>query len=166
MTNELKLVKIDVHYCDYLRRYDNKVPYNEGTKELRPFIGVLFKVNSFLYFAPLSSPRTKHLKLKDNIDFLRIDEGRLGAINFNNMLPVHEKNIIEIHLNKEESSIDLKYQKLLKKQLFWLNRNRNKLYRKSKYLYKSYVNKTLNDNVVKRCCDFLLLEKKSLEYNK
>ena len=54
-----------------------------------------------MYFAPLSSPKLKHLKIKSKIDFLRLDSGKLGAINFNNMLPVTEKNIIKINLEKK-----------------------------------------------------------------
>lgn len=42
-----------------------------------------------MYFAPLSSPKPKHLKLKSKLDFLKIDNGKLGAIN--NMLPVTKK---------------------------------------------------------------------------
>ena len=34
-------------------------------------------------------------KLKSKLDFLKIDNGKLGAINFNNMLPVTKKNIIK-----------------------------------------------------------------------
>ena len=52
---ELMLVRIDSDYCDYLRKYDSRVPYNYESKKLRPFIGVLFKVNDCMYFAPLSS---------------------------------------------------------------------------------------------------------------
>lgn len=103
--NELVLVKLDVNYCNYLRKFDSKVPYNYDKKLLRPFIGVLFEVNNCLYFAPLSSPKAKHLKMKDNIDFLKIKNGKLGAINFNNMIPVTNKNIVKIDLNKESVTI-------------------------------------------------------------
>lgn len=37
MKNILKLVRIDSNYCEYLRTFDDKVPYNKITKELRPF---------------------------------------------------------------------------------------------------------------------------------
>ena len=37
MIINLKFVKVDYKYCNYLRKYDNKVSYNEGIKELRPF---------------------------------------------------------------------------------------------------------------------------------
>ena len=52
-----KIVKVDSEYYDYLRQYDNKVSYNAGVKELRPFIEILFTVENAEYFAPLSSPK-------------------------------------------------------------------------------------------------------------
>lgn len=91
MKEKILLVRIDSKYCDYLRKFDDKVPYNYDKKQLRPFVGVLFKVNNCSYFAPLSSPKPKHIKLKNKLDFLKIDDDKLGAINFNNMLPVGKK---------------------------------------------------------------------------
>lgn len=58
-----------------------------------------------------------------------------------------------------------KYIKLLKEQIYWLNRNRVKLYNRAKKLYDKYIDGTLNNNVAKRCCNFLLLEKKCKKYN-
>ena len=55
---------------------------------------------------------------------------------------------------------------VLKEQIFWLNRNDDKLYGRSKKLYDKYVNGTLNESIAKRCCDFKLLEEKCIEYNK
>ena len=52
-----KIVSVDTDYCDYLRKFDPKVIYNKGTKKLRPFIGVLFKIDKWEYFAPLSKPK-------------------------------------------------------------------------------------------------------------
>ncbi len=166
MRKSLILVRLDIKYCDYLRQFDYKVPYNYGKKELRPFIGVLFKVHNCLYFAPLSSPKPKHLKMKTKLDFLKLDNGKLGAINFNNMLPVTEKNIIKLDLDKDsETKKEEKYIHLLKEQLLWLNRHSENLYRKSKCLYNKYCNKTLPFNIAKRCCNFPLLEEKCKEYN-
>lgn len=166
MENSFVLVRLNSDYCDYLRRFDSKVPYNFAEKTLRPFIGVLFRVSNYMYFAPLSSPKAKHLKLKSKLDFLKIDHGKLGAINFNNMLPVTEKNIIVLDLNKKVSSeSEEKYLKLLKEQLYWLNRHSDKLYGRSRKLYDKYINGTLDRNIKKRCCNFLLLEEKCSEYN-
>ena len=33
------IVQVDYKYCDFLRKFDERVPYNYGKKELRPFIG-------------------------------------------------------------------------------------------------------------------------------
>lgn len=112
-----------------------------------------------MYFAPLSNPKAKHLKLKTKLDFLKIDNGKLGAINFNNMLPVTEKNIVKLDLDKEcLTKSEEKYTKLLKEQIFWLNRNDEKLYGRSKNLYDKYVSGKLYLNIAKRCCNFKLLE--------
>ena len=167
MNTELVLVRIDIGYCNYLRKFDDKVPYNYSDKELRPFIGVLFQIDGCKYFAPLSSPKPKHLKMKNKLDFLRLDNGKLGAINFNNMIPVYDNNIVKIGLdevcltNKEK-----KYQKLLKEQIYWLNRNSEKLYGRSRKLYGSYVGGKLDKKIASRCCNFKLLEEKCKIYNK
>lgn len=82
MYKNLKIVKIDYKYCDFLRKYDNKVPYNAGTKDLRPFIGILFMVDNCEYFAPLSSPKEKHKKLKNTLDLIKIKNGEYGGCKF------------------------------------------------------------------------------------
>ena len=161
MNKRLKLVIIDKNYCDYLRKYDNKVPYNFDKKQNRPFVGVLFSIGQIKYFAPLASPKPKHLIVKDTIDFLKIDGGTLGAINFNNMIPVTSKNVTLLDIKKQ----DIKYQKLLSSQLYWLNRNIDLIYMHSKFLYDSYINKTVPKYITKRCCNFKLLEEKCIEYN-
>ena len=105
--------------------------------------------------------------MKTTLDFLKIAGGDLGAINFNNMLPVTDKNIIKLDLDKEcLTKTEEKYTKMLKEQIFWLNRNDDKLYGRSKKLYDKYINHTLNESVAKRCCNFKLLEEKCIEYNK
>jgi protein AbiQ len=167
MILKLKLVKIDSKYCDYLRKFDEKVPYNKNEKELRPFVGILFKIKEYDYFAPLTSPKPKHLSMKNTMDFMKIDDGKLGAVNFNNMIPVQANNyeIIEFSKNKL-STAELKYQELLKNQLSWLNSNIFQVKNKSYKLYEFYINGKLNQNIKKRCCNFILLEEKSKQYNK
>ena len=137
MKEQLMLVRLDTAYCDYLRKFDDKVPYNYNEKELRPFVGVLFRIDKLMYFAPLSSPKPKHLKLKSKLDL--------------------DKEC----LTKSEE----KYTKLLKEQIYWLNRNDEKLFGRSKKLYDKYINGTLDQNIAKRCCNFKLLEEKCKEYN-
>ena len=167
MILNLKLVIIDSKYCDYLRKFDNRVMYNKNDKELRPFIGVLFKVNYYEYFAPLSSPKPKHLKMRNTIDFFKIDGGKLGAVNFNNMIPVKVDNYKVIYFSKIDFNnlSGRKYQELLKDQLSWLNKNYMQVMNKSHKLYNLYNMKRLSKNIMDRCCDFKLLEEKCEQYN-
>ena len=165
MKKELKLVKINSDYCDYLRKFDSKVPYNFDKKDNRPFVGALLEVNNCMYFAPLSSPKPKHLKMRNNLDFFKIDNGKLGAVNFNNMLPVLEKNIELINLENSDKKIkEKKYKKLLQEQIYWLNRNSEKLYKKAEKIYFDYKNNVLPPSIKNRCCDFILLEEKCYKY--
>ena len=187
MIINLKIVRVNPEYCDYLRKYDNKVAYNKNEKELRPFIGILFKIDTCEYFAPLSSPKLKHKNMKNTVDFFKIKDGELGAVNFNNMIPVMKRDytIVEgavnfnnmipvmkrdytiVDLNKETLTIsELKYQKLLRMQLNWLNENYYQVKNKSFKLYKLYNSGKLPQNIKDRCCNFKLLEEKCIEYEK
>ena len=139
MIINLKIVRVNSNYCDYLRKYDNKVAYNKNEKELRPFIGILFKIEMCEYFAPLSSPKPKHKNMKNTLDFFKIKNGELGVVNFNNMIPVNKNNYSLVDLNKETLTIsELKYQKLLREQLAWLNANYQQVKNKSFKLYQLY----------------------------
>ena len=166
MIFNFKIVRVNADYCDYLRKFDDKVSYNKYEKELRPFIGILFEIDMYQYFAPLSSPKTKHKNMKNTVDFLKIKNGELGAVNFNNMIPVSKNNYNLVDLNKETLTLsELKYQKLLKEQLVWLNSNYIQVKNKSFKLYSLYNSGKLAENIKARCCDFKLLEEKCLEYN-
>ena len=165
--SNFKIVKVDSEYCDYLRQFDNRVPYNAGKKELRPFIGVLFMVNNMEYFAPLSSPKEKHLVLKNTIDLVKINNGKLGVININNMIPITNKNYEIFDLYKKTDDIDeLKRLRLLKTQWRWLYNNFNVIKVKSYKLHRLYKENRLPINIKNRCCNFILLEEKCNLYNK
>jgi len=136
MILNLKIVKVDSNYCDYLRKFDNKVPYNKFTKELRPFIGVLFKIDDCEYFAPLSSPKLKHLKMKKTLDFFKIKNGELGAVNFNNMIPVEDSVISQVDvIIRPSDRPNVRYYKgLLNNQIDWCNQNSEKIIKKAQRL--------------------------------
>lgn len=90
---------VDSGYCDYLRKTDPCVPYTMDQKSIRPFVGIVFSLGRFQYYAPLTSPKPKHLHMKNQIDFLKINHGEWGAINFNNMIPVHTNSLTKVNLN-------------------------------------------------------------------
>lgn len=167
MYKSFKIVKVDYKYCDYLRQFYNKVSYNAGTKDLRPFIGVLFMIDKCEYFAPLSSPKPKHSKLKNTLDLIKIENGTYGVVNFNNMIPVMDKNYVIFDLNKKTENRAENFRlELLRNQLRWLTANKKEVNTKSKLLYNLYKSNKLPKNVKDRCCNFPLLEEKCREYNK
>lgn len=166
MSKRLQFYRINEQYTKYLRVFDRNVTDNskESKKENRPYIGILIKVNNFKYLAPLSSKKPKFYLMKNNIDFIKINDGKEGAINLNNMLPV---NNLLISKYDPASEKDIDYKKLVEKQLSWCNEeiNKQKILKYAEKLYKlSQVNK-LPNNIKGRCCNFKLLEEKCLEYN-
>lgn len=114
---------VEPSYCDYLREYDPKVPYTMDKKSTRPFIGIVLNINGFDYFAPLTSPKPKHLKMKNQIDFLKINNGIWGAINFNNMIPVPQCCLsrISMEILPTDTQDEIAYKNLLMNQLSWCN---------------------------------------------
>ena len=110
---------VDAKYCSFLREADPCVPYTMERKELRPFVGIVFSINAFRYYAPLTSPKPKHRSMKNQIDFMKIKEGEWGAINFNNMIPVHESCLhkVEMKILSSDSIAEIAYKNLLSNQL-------------------------------------------------
>jgi len=168
MYKSFKIVRVDSKYCDFLRKFDNKVPYNAGKKELRPFIGILFMVNNCEYFAPLSSPKPKHKTYKDNISFFKImskTKNDLGIIRFSDMIPVPEGGVYLIDVEKKSYG----YRRLLSEQYSYINKteNREKIIQKAEKLYNIVTNSS-KSKMAKfykdLSCNFKLLEEKCLEY--
>lgn len=101
--------------------------------------------------------------MKNTIDFLKIDNGSLGAINFNNMIPIQMEQCIKIDVGNEQ---DETYKTLLYKQIRWCNEmeNTNIILNRAKNLYNRVINKKLPQRIIDRCCDFKMLEQKSQQY--
>lgn len=59
---------------------------HEGGSFGRKYIGIVLEINGLSYFAPLSSFKQKHKKMKEGVDFIKIRD--YAVININNMIPV------------------------------------------------------------------------------
>ena len=64
----IKLYEVNADYIDYLSAYaphlfQNKKP---GQKNERKYIGIVFQINGLDYFAPLSSFKQKHYRMKES----------------------------------------------------------------------------------------------------
>lgn len=157
----LKLYYLDEKYIDYLRQFDSKVPYNKN--RTRPFVGVVYSYNNFNYFAPLSSPKPKHLKMNPHsLDIFKLDNGKLGIVNLNNMIPTPEFCLTEVLPLVENKQ----YKILLKNQLTELNNKKRQLMSKTKQFQMRVQKGHVSSSISNRCCNFKLLEEKCLEYEK
>lgn len=159
----MELYKVDIEYYNYLHYYEPKIPYLEEKKENRPFVGVILNVNEKNFFAPLTSPKKKHLIMKDMQDFLKIDGGNLGGINLNNMMPIPKCYLEKIDV---ETLKDEKYKVMLIKQIRWINQNRLRIHNRARNLYYLILNGHTTEQLKKRCCNFKLLERKCDEFMK
>lgn len=163
---KLNLYTIDSIYYQYISKFENKLPQIYGSKSNRPFVGVIIEVDGSEFFAPLTSPKSKHQKMKNREDFHKIEGGKLGAINFNNMVPVPKEclNKVNLKISLMDSKKDKKYKRLMQNQKEWCNDNKKTLQVKGEKLYFKYVFKSLDEEVRKRCCDFVVMKIKCEEW--
>ncbi len=84
----IRLYEVDPRCIQYLsycepRSFRNKRPEQEHS---RKYIGVVLHIHGLDYFAPLSSYKEKHRRMKENVDFIKVKD--YAVINLNNMFPV------------------------------------------------------------------------------
>lgn len=154
----MNIYHIRDEYIAFIKEYDSNVPDNKN--ELRPYIGVILEINGMKYYAPFTSPKAKHRNMHNTKDFRKIDGGRLGAINFNNMIPVPDEAIIPIHINEEQ---DLRYRRLLQNQYAAIRRDweiiQTTAERLHTLIFTPDAELSFHDKKIKeRCCNLSLLE--------
>lgn len=158
---ELALYEITSAYISYLSSYDSHLFLNRssGQKNERKYIGVVFTVNGFDYFAPLSSFKDKHKRMPDSIDFIKIKD--YAVINLNNMFPVpaNERKYVDIGKVK-----DPHYRALLLAEYRYIKSIREKIQKNAQNLYKIKLKDGNTSSLAKRCNDFILLEKACNNY--
>ena len=94
-------------------------------------------------------------------DIHKLDNGKLGLINLNNMIPVTDLVIINIDIDNEPR---LDYQELMKKQMIEIRKDTDHIRKKAVRLYK-IVSSGKQPKLNSRCCDYLTLEDKVDIYN-
>lgn len=155
----MKLFYIRNEFVAYLRQFDSKVLSNKN--EYRPYVGIVLTINNINYFAPLSSPKKKHLTMRSGIDFKKLQNGELGAINLNNMIPVLSSELIKIDI---DNITDVSYRRLLQKQAIYINKIEESIKISAFNLYNIINSRDLDLSPTKikiknRCCNLPLLEK-------
>lgn len=160
----MKLYYVDDQYINYLRGFDSKVYINKFGK--RPYVGVVVSINGIDFFAPLTSPKPKHVTMKNSLDFRKINGGKLGAININYMIPVPKSMLKLVDISSINNT---KYKHLLNNQVRFLKSDRIEIEKSARNLLDlatkdDSVLSQYQINIKKRCCDFELLAKKMKEY--
>lgn len=162
----MKFYHITDEYIDFLRNYDVKVSQNK--QESRPYVGVVVQIEDIKYYAPFTSPKAKHMKMKNGKDFRKIQGGQYGAINFNNMIPVPDEALLLMDINNEA---DEKYKRLLQNQYQAIKADSAAIIKTASKLRRLVLteNEKLSEfdkRIKERCCDLKTLESVCSEFKK
>lgn len=158
----IKFYEINATYIDYLKPYAPHLFHNrrEGQVNERKYIGVVLQVRGNDYFAPLSSFKPKHQRMKEGLDFIKVRH--YAVINLNNMFPVPSGacSYVDFSIVK-----DARYRALLLAEYRFVKSIQDKIRKNAAALYK---HKLANGNatpLARRCNDFLTLESVCTKYN-
>jgi len=155
----LRIYRVEDQYVRFLKSSDDKVQDNKNRR--RPYVGVVLYVGSFKYFVPMESPKPSHVGIKAGRHIMKLDEGRLGILGFNNMIPVPDSALIRFDIDAEP---DEKYAELLRRQVAYINRNKAAVLDHAAKTYYQVVNRK-NTFLCSISCDFLKLENACISYN-
>ncbi len=167
----MRWYSIDESYITHLRRIESRVPFIDyGSDKFKPFFGKLFEIGDLVYVTQVSSPKGRHYKMTENIDFYKLYRGKklLSVVNLNYMFPVPKAFLKEVNYGELDNLLvfDSKESKafyigLLKSELREIKKKEINLRAEELYAFR-YVHP--EDKVSKRCFDFKALEVKALEY--
>ena len=94
--SKFKFVHVSEKYIKYLHSVDNRVQFNKDQR--RPYVGIVLSIKQMNYYVPLESPKKNHANIKSNGPILKLDDGKLGIMGFNNMIPVNAKCLIDFDI--------------------------------------------------------------------
>ncbi len=151
MKNNIKIYGVKDAYIKYLSQYQEHLFLHEGGSFGRKYIGTVLEINGFFYFAPLSSFKSKHKKMKESVDFIKIKD--YAVININNM--------IELDINAEKDS---HYKFLLQAESREISRQKDRIRKNAEIVYNHKKRNKDSTPLAKRTNDFEVLEKKCREY--
>ena len=134
----MKIYNINSNYVNYLREFEPIILRIDGNKEKRPFVGVVLNINNNKYYAPLTHVQKNRNRLTD-FNLYDKNGSALGCIKINNMIPVKKDSLlieIDTKMKKNDSIQNIKYKKMLKRQLEYIEKNIDKFNKKVNKIYK------------------------------
>ena len=170
MQTDFNLYKVDMKYIRNLHTVDDKVlsVSPQTGKDNRVFVGIVIICGTHKYCIPLSSPKEKHKKMKNSMDFSKIEiNGKLLAVlNFNLMIPIEEEQLqlVDTTIFKRDRENIKYYKRLCVQELEWCRINSEVICNKANVLYKKYISSEPFPGR-NRCLNFPKLESECDKYN-
>lgn len=157
----ISFYNVDEAYVDYLLPHAPHLFRNAKATQVhsRKYIGVVLRVGSFDYFAPLSSFKEKHRRMKNGLDFVKVKD--YAVINLNNMFPVPPGCCHRVDFAAEP---DRRYRDLLQAEYRAVKPMQDRIRRNAANLYRHKVENGDATGLAKRCNDFKGLERLCLEW--
>lgn len=157
----LSFYTVDERYIDHLAPHAPHLFKNarKGQAHSRKYVGIVLEVNGFDYFAPLSSFKEKHRKMKNGLDFIKV--GDYAVINLNNMFPIAEGTYQRVDFS---SVPDRRYRDLLQAEYRIIKQLEGRIRKNASTLYKYKLSNGDSTRLSSRCNDFAALEEVSRRY--
>lgn len=147
---------VDEDYTNYLRKYEDKIPYISYTGKEKFICGVVLSVNKCDYYAPISS-----FNVKQFTNFPIYHKSKIvSSIRFSYMFPTPLNCLTKKNFNLEK---DKKYKDLLQNEWNYCLIHSDEIKNKAEYIYRRYLSGQ-DELLIKHSCNFPLLEHKMREY--
>ncbi|MBQ9767462.1 MAG: type III toxin-antitoxin system ToxN/AbiQ family toxin [Lachnospiraceae bacterium] len=174
----LKLYSVSDAYIEFLRNdypnvYSNKMDTRIHT---RKYIGVVISLDKYKYYVPLSSPKDtdyqvageKKVIKKSIVPIVRIvvknaqgERELKGTLRISHMIPVPES---ELELYDAENETDNAYKDLIKSEIVFIRKNKERILANAKLLYKQKAENDVTAGYVKSALEYKALEKMCDKY--
>ncbi|MBK5239827.1 type III toxin-antitoxin system ToxN/AbiQ family toxin [Clostridium sp.] len=150
----LKFYEIDIDYVKYLKIFDRQVPDLEYQSNNKFSCGIVYTINEFDYFAPVSS-----FKVKQKTNFVIKDNNEaISSIRFCFMFPVPKDKYKLCDFNSKKQT----YKDLVNAEYEYCKSNVTEIQTLAEKVYKIGSNR--NHPLAYTCCDFKLLERTMQDY--
>lgn len=151
----IRFYNVDEAYVDYLAPHAPHLFRNAKAAQAhsRKYIGVVLRVGGHDYFAPLSSFKEKHRKMKNGLDFVKVKD--YAVINLNNMFPVPARCCHVVDFAKEP---DERYRALLQAEYRAIKPLQDRIRKNAANLYRHKLENGESTKLARRCNDFGALE--------
>ena len=165
---------VNKEYIRFLLQFDKTVGFVNYDDKLKIHVGTILTIGKFKYYVPISSAKSKHERMSNSLDFHKLQDKTTNylyaVLNINNMIPVPDSCITQLKYDKisnyryfKDDKEKTNYIYLLQKEKALIDEVSELLQSKAQKLYEKCLQMP-DSSLAKRCCNFKLLEEKSLEF--